>query len=318
MVSKARIVVFAYHEVGYRCLEWLMARGQQVVAVFTHEDNPHEEIWFRSVAALARTHGLPVFTPPSLKEGSIGAQIRELDPDVVYSFYYRNMIPKCILEIPRRGALNMHGSLLPRYRGRVPINWAIIHGESETGATLHHMVARADAGPIVDQEAVAISPCDTAHTVFLKVTDAAVKVLARSHDAILAGTAPCRAQDEALATTFGARRPEDGRIDWNRPAAEIFNLVRALTHPYPGAFSEIRGRKFYVWWGKSVDLPVSDVPRPPGQLVSIDPLVVATKTAGFCIEKLEWVAKGARVEHEFVVGELVGQSAAGLVHFGET
>ena len=306
MASKARIIVFGYHEVGYRCLEWLVSQGEQVVAVFTHEDRLREEIWFRSVAGLAHTHGIPVFTPPSLREGKIEAQIREWDPDVVYSFYYRNMIPRGILGIPRRGALNMHGSLLPRYRGRVPINWAIIQGETETGATLHHMVVRADAGDIVDQEAVPIGSSDTAHAVFLKVTDAAVKVLARNHESIVAGTAPRRVQDEASATTFGARRPEDGRIDWNRPASEVYNLVRALTHPYPGAFSEIRGRKFYVWWGKPIGAPVLGTPLPPGQIMSTRPLVVATHGGGFCIEKLEWAAKDAREQHEFVTGELVG------------
>ena len=316
MASKARIIVFGYHEVGYRCLEWLISQGENLVAVFTHEDDPHEEVWFRSVAGLARAHGVPVFTPASLREERIEAQVREWAPDVVYSFYYRNMIPKGILAIPRRGAFNMHGSLLPKYRGRVPINWAIIRGETETGATLHHMVARADAGDIVDQEPVAIGPSDTAHMVFLRVSDAAVRVLARNHAAILAGTAPRRAQDETLATVFGARRPEDGCIDWNKSAQEVFNLVRALTHPYPGAFSEIRGRKFYVWWGRPVDAPGG--PSQPGQLVAVDPLVVATQTGGFCIEKLEWAATDAPEHYEFVAGELVGQSAAGLAHFGET
>ncbi len=316
MASKPRIIVFGYHEVGYRCLEWLISQGENLIAVFTHEDSPHEEIWFRSVAGLARAHGIPVFTPTSLREERIEAQVRAWDPDVVYSFYYRNMIPKGILAIPRCGAFNMHGSLLPRYRGRVPINWAIIHGETETGATLHHMVTRADAGDIVDQQPVPIGPSDTAHEVFLKVTEAAVKVLARNHAAILAGTAPRRVQDETLAATFGARRPEDGRIDWNKPASEVFNLVRALTHPYPGAFSEIRGRRFYVWWGKPVD--IAGAPLRPGQVIAVDPLVVATQTGGFCIEKFEWAAKDAREHHDFVTGELVGQSAAGLVHSGET
>lgn len=316
MASKPRIIVFGYHEVGYRCLEWLISQGENLIAVFTHEDSPHEEIWFRSVTGLARAHGIPVFTPTSLREGRVEAQVRAWDPDVVYSFYYRNMIPKGILAIPRCGAFNMHGSLLPRYRGRVPINWAIIHGETETGATLHHMVTRADAGDIVDQQPVPIGPSDTAHEVFLKVTEAAVKVLARNHAAILAGTAPRRVQDETLAATFGARRPEDGRIDWNKPASEVFNLVRALTHPYPGAFSEIRGLRFYVWWGKPVD--IAGAPLRPGQVIAVDPLVVATQTGGFCIEKFEWAAKDAREHHDFVTGELVGQSAAGLVHSGET
>jgi len=305
MTTSAKIVIFGYHEVGYRCLEWLLAHGETVQAVFTHEDSLREQIWFRSVADLARAHQIPVFTPPSVKGGGVSAQVREFGPDVVYSFYYRNMLSSDILGIPKRGAFNMHGSLLPRYRGRVPINWAIIHGEQETGATLHHMVARADAGDIVDQKAVPIGPMDTAQDVFLKVTDAAVEVLARNHEAIKTGCAKRLPQDETLATTYGARRPEDGRIAWEIPARAVFNLVRALTHPYPGAFSEVCGQMFFVWWGKPVDLPGGAQPR-PGQVVSVHPLVIATKEGGFCIDKLEWADKGAHEHHNFVVGELVG------------
>ncbi|MHB8253188.1 MAG: formyltransferase [Acidiferrobacter sp.] len=305
MTTRSKIVVFAYHEVGYRCLEWLLTQGETVQAVFTHEDNPRERIWFRSVADLARTHKIPVFMPLSAKDDGVAAQVRTLGPDVVYSFYYRNMLPLSILTLPSRGAFNMHGSLLPRYRGRVPINWAIIRGERETGATLHHMVARADAGDIVDQEAVPIGPWDTAHDVFLKVTDAAVDVLARNHGAITAGHARRVPQDEAAVSTYGARRPEDGRIVWDQTAASVFNLVRALTDPYPGAFSEACGQTFYVWWGKPVQDP-GGAPRRPGQVVSVDPLVIATGEGGFHIEKLEWADKEAHEHHNFVVGELVG------------
>lgn len=305
MTSSARVLVFGYHEVGYRCLEWLLSRGVTVSAVFTHEDNPQERIWFRSVARLAREAGVPVLTPPSLKDAAIVARIREWRPDVIYSFYYRNMIPREILAIPPRGAFNMHGSLLPRYRGRVPVNWAIIHGERQTGATLHHMVSRADAGDIVDQEACPIGPDDTAYDVFLKVTEAAVKVLARCHDAIVAGRAPRRPQDEGQATTFGARGPEDGRIDWDRDGAAIFNFVRALTEPYPGAFSVVRGERFLVWWGRPVALAAGER-RPPGSVVSTEPLVVATRDGGFRVDRFDWADPGAPERRKFIMGERIG------------
>ncbi len=305
MTSSTRVVVFAYHEVGYRCLEWLLARGVAVSAVFTHEDNPRERIWFRSVADLARQAGVPVLVPSSLKDPAIVARIREWRPDVIYSFYYRNMIPREILAIPPAGAFNMHGSLLPRYRGRVPVNWAIIHGERETGATLHYMVGRADAGDIVDQEACIIGPDDTAQDVFLKVTDVAVRVLARSHDAIMAGRAPRRPQDESQATTFGGRGPEDGRIDWDSSGASIFNFVRALTEPYPGAFSEVRGLRFVIWWGRPVDLAARARPT-PGHVISVEPLIVTTRDGGFRVERLEWASTVAPESRRFITGERVG------------
>lgn len=303
MVTKIKMVVFAYHEVGYRCLEWLLSRNEKVEAVFTHEDSPGENIWFRSVAGLARAHGIPIFTPLSLKGDEVVNVVRTLAPDVIYSFYYRNMIPRSIFTLPSRGAFNMHGSLLPRYRGRVPINWAIIHGEQQAGATLHHMVGRADAGDIVDQEAVPIGPEDTAQDVFWKVTDAAVTVLARTHDAIAAGTARRVPQEESLATTYGARCAEDGRIAWGKPAHEIFNLVRAVTEPYPGAFSEVQGCRFVVWWGVPVGLE-GVAHAAPGQVMSVQPLVIATGKGGFSIERLEWVHP--HEVHDFTVGEFVG------------
>ena len=305
MTSSARVIVFGYHEVGYCGLEWLLSHGVSVAAVFTHEDDPRERIWFRSVAGLARDAGVPVFTPSSLKDAAIVARISEWRPDVLYSFYYRNMIAREILAIPRRGAFNMHGSLLPRYRGRVPINWAIIHGERETGATLHHMVARADAGDIVDQEACPIDPDDTARDVFMKVTKAAVTVLARTHDAIVAGCAPRRAQDESQATTFGGRGPEDGRIDWDRDAVSIYNFVRALTEPYPGAFSVVRGARFRIWWGRPVVLTAKDR-KPPGCVVSVEPLIIATRDGGFRVERFEWVEPNAPGGRDFIIGERVG------------
>jgi methionyl-tRNA formyltransferase len=147
----------------------------------------------------------------------------------------------------RLGAFNMHGSLLPKYRGRAPVNWAILHGEAQVGATLHHMVKRADAGDIVDAQAVAVDPDETAFDAMGKVVGAARLVLERQIDALLAGTAPRTPQDEGQATYFGGRTPEDGRIDWTWPAARIVNLVRAVAAPFPGAFSDGEAGRFYVW-----------------------------------------------------------------------
>ena len=141
-------IVFAYHNVGVRCLSVLLAHGVKVPLVVTHTDNPNENIWFDSVATLAREHGIPVITPDDPNLPEIIAQIAALQPDFIFSFYYRNMLKAALLNIPKRGALNMHGSLLPKYRGRVPVNWAIIKGETETGSTLHYMTEKPDNGAI--------------------------------------------------------------------------------------------------------------------------------------------------------------------------
>ena len=236
-------VVFAYHNVGVRCLTVLLDQGVQVDLVVTHADNPNELIWFESVEALARAHALPVITPADPNQPAVIGQIAALAPDFLFSFYYRNMLGPELLLVPRRGAYNMHGSLLPKYRGRVPINWAVINGESETGATLHQMVAKPDAGAIVDQKAVAIGPDDTAAEVFVRVTDAAGQVLARSLPALIADRAQLTPQDLSRGSYYGGRKPEDGRIDWAKSAREIHNLVRGVAPPYPGAFTEAGAMK---------------------------------------------------------------------------
>lgn len=242
-----RAVVFAYHNVGAHCLTVLLARGVDVRLVVTHRDNPAENVWFASVADRARARGIPVITPDDPNRPDIVARVAAEAPDFLFSFYYRQMLGRDLLVVPSRGAYNMHGSLLPRYRGRVPVNWAIIHGETETGVTLHAMTEKPDNGAIVVQKAVAIGPDDTAFEVFDRITGAAAAALDAALPALVAGTAPHLPQDPAHASYFGGRKPEDGRIDWSWGAKRIHDFVRALTHPYPGAFADAAGRRLVLW-----------------------------------------------------------------------
>jgi methionyl-tRNA formyltransferase len=229
-------VVFGYHDVGVRCLRVLLDAGVAVPLVVTHRDDPNERIWFGSVAQLAQSRGIETLVSEDMNH--LRERISVISPEFIFSFYYRRMLPPGVLSLAKRGAFNMHGSLLPKYRGRAPVNWAILKGESETGATLHEMVAKPDAGRIVDQERVPIGPDETAAEVFAKVSNAAETVLKRSLPHLLAGTASLKKQDLSKGSYFGGRRPEDGRIDWSKSALEIHNLVRAVAPPYPGAFTD--------------------------------------------------------------------------------
>lgn len=242
----SRAVVFAYHNVGYRCLNVLLAHGVDVALVVTHRDNPKETIWFESVQKLAELHGIPTITPDNPNLPEVVERIAALQPDLYFSFYYREMLKAPLLAIPRNGALNMHGSLLPKYRGRVPVNWAIIRGETETGATLHYMTEKPDNGEIVAQQAVPILPNDTAHEVFQKVTVAAEMALNDVLPALLAGKAPREKQDLSKGAYFGGRKAEDGIIDWTQSATEIHNLVRAVAPPYPGAMTQVQGKPMRI------------------------------------------------------------------------
>lgn len=241
-----RAVVFAYHNVGVRCLRVLLARGLDIALVVTHEDNPAEAIWFDSVASLCREHGINCITPQDPADPALMAQVGALKPDWIFSFYYRHMLPQALLDLAPRGAYNMHGSLLPRYRGRVPVNWAVLHGETETGATLHRMVRKADAGAIVAQNSVPILPDDTAYEVFGKLCVVAEKTLWDVLPAMLAGAVPNLPNDLSAGSYFGGRKPEDGRIDWEQPARAIYNLHRAVAPPYPGAWTEIGNHRLVL------------------------------------------------------------------------
>jgi methionyl-tRNA formyltransferase len=258
-----RAVVFAYSEVGVRCVRELLAQGTEISILFTHEDDPGEQQWFGSVRQLGEDHGLRVETPDDSNSPYWVSEGRRAAPDFLFSFYYRYLLKPAWLEVPRRGALNMHGSLLPKYRGRAPVHWAIIQGESATGASLHYMLEKPDAGALVDQQAVPILENDTALDVSLKVADAAQTVLHRSLPRLVAGTAPAVPLDLAQGSYFGRRRPEDGRIDWRQGARAVHNLVRAVAPPFPGAFTEVNGCRLALLATRVDDQPVRHAARAP-------------------------------------------------------
>lgn len=287
-MAAPRILFFGYSEVGYECLSLLLGRGDNVVALITHEDNPNEKIWFKTPAQAAREKGVPVFTPEKVGTPEWIEKIRGMQPDLILSVYYRNMISTKVLGLAPLGAFNMHGSLLPKYRGRAPINWAVLHGEPRIGMTLHRMVREPDAGAVVDQEGVDIGPKDTAEQAFRKVMPCAKAVLARQIDALLAGRAVETPQDASQATYFGGRKPEDGRIDWSRGSRQVFNLVRAVTDPYPGAFSDVGGARLMVWWADPDSAAARGKKGEPGEILGVSPLVVATGDGALELTRTEW------------------------------
>jgi methionyl-tRNA formyltransferase len=266
--ARLRIVVFGYHRIGYRCLQELLGYGEDICAVVTHQDDPQEHVWFESVADLAQAAGVPVLSPRSPNTPTVISRLAALQPDLMLSFYYRRLLCPAVLAIPRLGAINLHGSLLPGYRGRAPVNWVLVNGETQTGVTLHYMVPQADAGDIIAQRAVPIAFEDTALTLFERLTQAAVGLLRDTFPLIKAGSVPRTPQDAARATYFGARTPDDGRIAWNRPALDIYNLVRAVTTPYPGAFTIWRGKKLYIW-GACLIPASPGAGWPPGAMVGV-------------------------------------------------
>ncbi len=301
-------MVFAYHAIGAACLEVLFRHGAYIIAVVTHEDDPGERIWFPSVAELARRHGVPVYTPSDPNSADNVAVLRAYRPDLILSFYYRHLLTKDLLDLPRMGALNLHGSLLPKYRGRAPLNWVLVHGESETGVTLHYMDERADHGDIVAQRAVPIAVDDTALTLAGALTRAAADLVDRWYPALAAGTAPRVPQDDRAATMFGRRQPGDGLIRWERTAWQVYNLIRAVTHPFPGAFTFLNGQKVFVWAARPPDHRTAE--GPPGRILASGPggsLRVATGEGVLEILRVQ-IAGGS----EMAARELVEQRGVSI------
>ncbi|RON61862.1 bifunctional UDP-glucuronic acid oxidase/UDP-4-amino-4-deoxy-L-arabinose formyltransferase [Pseudomonas fluorescens] len=268
----AKTVVFAYHDIGCAGIEALLDSGYDIAAVFTHADDPKENAFYASVAQLCASKGIPVHAPEDANHPLWIERIAKLNPDYIFSFYYRNLLSEALLATAKKGAFNLHGSLLPRYRGRAPANWVLVNGETETGVTLHRMVKRADAGAIVAQQRVAIERSDTGLTLHAKLRTAASNLLRDTLPNMLQGRITETPQDESKATVFGRRTPADGKLIWAKPAEELFNLVRAVTRPYPGAFCAVGEHKLIVW---SAEVVKGNEGQAPGRVISVDPLRIA-------------------------------------------
>ena len=281
----------------------LKARGVEVALVVTHRDHPGEALWFERVADTAAELGVPFVYDDD--PGWV-AEVERIRPDTMFSFYFRSMLPMSVLGLAPRGAFNMHGSLLPLFRGRAPTNWAVLHGASETGATLHEMVAKADAGRIVDRQSVPILPDDTARQVFDKVTVAAEQVLWRSLPSLMSGEIQWRANDLAAGSYFGGRKPEDGRIDWSAPAGSVYNLIRAVAPPYPGAFTDVGGVRLVVAKARPMTSPSADTTRFAPGLHVVDAAIVGVCGDGQSIAVHELLADGRSIGPDTLAALLAG------------
>jgi len=257
-----KLVFFGYGLIGHACLEFLLRTKHNVARVVTHADDPDEESWFPSVHDLAAKNGIPVLAPLKVTDPVLAETVERLEPDLILSVFYRQILPRRLLDIPRLGAVNLHPSLLPGYRGRCPLNWAIINGEKKSGVTLHYMTEKADSGDVIGQLEFEIADEDDIKTVYEKTVTASLEILRRFLPTIFDRGAVRTPQDERQASYFGRRTPEDGRIDWAKGADEIHNLIRGVTHPFPGAFSFIKDKKLLIW-----KATVSDRSGAPGAII---------------------------------------------------
>jgi methionyl-tRNA formyltransferase len=258
-MSKPRAVVCAYSSVGTAALEGLLEAGVEVVALYTYAQG-HDELWFTPPAAVAAAHGIPVHQAPAFNDDSVYAAIQAHRPDFLFSFYFREMIQARFLDLPRLGAYNLHGSLLPKYRGRAPINWVLVKGETETGVTLHGMTPKPDDGHIVAQARLPIAWDETALSLTDKAATAGRDLVRGAIPGLVDGSIQ-RLDQKTLgpSTYFGGRKPADSRLDFSMTAGEAFNQIRAVADPWPNAFLETPLGTVKVAWA----LPSADR-CPPG------------------------------------------------------
>ena len=239
---------------GYRSLEHLLLRGERVRCIFTLGDDlaagTSGAVRFDDLAA---RHGVPLVKVRSINEAPHVDRIRAMAPDLVLVIGWTQLVKAPLLGIPRHGCIGFHASLLPRYRGRAPVNWAIIRGETMTGNTMILLEDGVDTGDIIAQREIPIGFEDTCATIYERVAASECDMLDEVLPLIRAGRMPRRRQDPALATVMPRRRPEDGLIDWNRTTLELYNWIRALTHPYPGAFTFLGDRRIFVWKAAPAD-----------------------------------------------------------------
>ena len=253
-------VVCAYSSVGTAALEGLLEAGARIQALYTYAQGPDER-WFTPPAVIAEAHGIPVHRVPSFNDDAVYEAIRSLAPDFLFSFYFREMIQARFLALPRLGAYNLHGSLLPKYRGRAPINWVLVKGETETGVTLHAMTPKPDDGHILAQARLPIAWDETALSLTRKAAVAGHDLVRNALPGLVAGSlTPIHQNTLGPSTYFGGRKPADSRLDFAMTIQEAFNQIRAVADPWPNAFLETERGHVNVAWA----LP-SATPCPPGR-----------------------------------------------------
>lgn len=302
---------------GRRCLEALLAMGEPFAGFITLK----EEIAATTSGAvpfddLASRHGVPLLKVRDLNHPANVERVRAMRPDLILVIGWTRLLGAGILAIPPLGAIGFHASLLPRYRGRAPVNWAIINGETETGNTMFFLDGGVDTGDIIAQRRIVISAEDTCATLYEKVAAEAIGMLRENLPLLKRGAAPRLSQDHAKATVMPARRPEDGLIDWSKNPAALHNWIRALTHPYPGAFTYLGSRPLFVWKGE----PARTGSGAPGEILHAAPgegIVVAAGAGAIRIERAQMKddaeeEAGILAErHRLHPGAILGAPAAG-------
>lgn len=285
-----RIVFMGTPDIAASCLEALYAAGHDICAVYTRRDKPvgrKQVLTPPPVKQVALAHGTPVFQPRTLRDGGENANLQALAPDLIVVVAYGCILPQAVLDIPKFGCINLHVSLLPKYRGSAPVQWAVLNGDTETGVSIQQMDAGLDTGDVLVCEKVAIGPEETSGELFDRVTAVGARVLCETLPRIAAGTLTPTPQDHAAATLAPMLTKELAQFRWEESAAHIHNWVRGM-NPWPAAwFVAGGGRKVKV-----LECRVAAQSGAPGQVLALRPLTVACGEGA--VQLLRVVPEGSR------------------------
>ena len=301
-----RIVFMGTPDFAVPCLQRLLEDGHEVPAVFTQPDKPvgrHAVLTPPPVKQLALSHGIPVYQPTKMRDGTVAALLRELAPDCLVVVAYGRILPQEILDVPPRGCVNIHGSLLPRYRGAAPIQWSVIRGETVTGVTSMFMDAGMDTGDIIDTLTTPIGENETAGELFERLAPLGARLLSTTLAAIADGTVTRRPQNDAEATMAPMLEKAMGRLDLTRPARELHNEVRGM-NPWPGAFCTAGGKTLKIH-----ETRVAAGSGAPGTLLCADPVTVACGEGALQLVTVQPEGKPRMAAEAWLRGARLPQSA---------
>ncbi|GEN82075.1 methionyl-tRNA formyltransferase [Sporosarcina luteola] len=299
-----KIVFMGTPDFSVPVLTMLHDEGFEIAAVVTQPDRPvgrKRVLTPPPVKGEAVRLGLPVLQPEKLKNSTELSEIIQLKPDLIVTAAYGQILPKELLDAPRFGCINVHASLLPKYRGGAPIHQAVIDGETETGVTIMYMVQKLDAGDIISQVRVPIEETDTTGILFEKLSIAGMELLKETLPSILAGTNERIQQDEQYVSFAGNITREQEKIDWSRGGTAIYNQIRGL-YPWPGAYSVFQGENVKIWKAEKSDI---DSDQSPGTLIKLlkDRLIIKTGDhTSIAITELQPAGKKRLSAEEFMNG----------------
>ncbi len=262
-----RIVYVGCKFIGYECLKHLFKKDENVVSVYTlHPDLKDKTAGFKSFDPLMGDKDIQYYKIKDINENEVVKNIKEENPDIIIQVGWSQIIKEEIINLPPKGTVGFHASPLPKFRGGAPVNWAIIKGKKEWATTFFYMDTDVDSGDIIGQKKLNIDFEDTVKDVYEKVTLKDIELLEEYLPLLKEGEAPRKPQDDSEATYVERRKPEDGVIDWTKSSYEIYNWIRALTHPYPGAFTFYDGKKVLIWDSKASE---KESHRKPGTIVNM-------------------------------------------------